>query len=160
MRTGPDNPRQADARRHAVAVAHGDAAPRTKRYAAMMGVTARTARRHRSPDASKGSPLYRHFEYLECVDDPYRIAAATMTHARRMTMKQWTTEELIERIHELHALDALGEGEDNATRARKGVSLLDRATATERDAAHDLELAACYREADARGLSERDVFGR
>lgn len=158
MSARPDSPESDTARQHAAATAHSDATPRLKRYAALYGVTQRTARRHRTPKDAKGSPLDQHFRYLDSIDDPWRVAAATMTYAKQLALKDLTNAQLIERIAELHEADALGEGEDNATRMRRGVSLLERAVATERDAAHDLELAACYREAAARGLRESDVM--
>jgi hypothetical protein len=154
----PD-PITAGTRRHAAATAHADAAPRVKRYASMIGVTPRTARRHRSPDDAKGSPLYRHFEYLEAVEDPWRIQAATMAHAKKLTLAHLTRSEVIARIRELHVEDAIGEGDDNATRARRGVRMLDRAAVAERDAAADIELAALYRRAHDLRISEEELFG-
>ena len=60
---------------------------------------------------------------------------------------------------QLQVEDAVGEGQDNANHVTRGVSSADRAVAHERDAATDLELAALWREADARGLTDADVFG-
>lgn len=148
-----------DTKRHTAAASHSDAAPRVKRYAALLGVTARTARRHRSPDEAKGSPLYRFNEYLEAVDDPWRILATNMATVKQRILSQWTDAEIVQRIETLHAEDALQEGIDNANRARRGLTWLDRATDTERDAAHDIALTALYREAHIRGISESEVFG-
>jgi hypothetical protein len=148
-----------NALRHAAATAHRDAAPRVKRYAGLLGVTPRTARRHRSPEAAKGSPLYRHFEYLAAVEDPWRVAAATMSHAHKLTLDHMEKPEVVARIRELHAEDAIGEGEDNAMRARRGVTMLDRAATAERDAAHDIELTALYRRAHELKVTETELFG-
>ena len=150
--------RTMEARHHHAGTAHADAAPRTKRYAALLGVTVRTAYRHRSPAETKGSPLDQTLRYMDAVDDPWRIAAATMTHATKLAIAHLTRAQVIERIHELHAVDAIGEGEDNAARARRGLSMLDRSAISERDAAHDIELAALYLRAHELGISERELF--
>jgi hypothetical protein len=60
---------------------------------------------------------------------------------------------------EVHVEDAIGEGDDNATRARRGVRMLDRAAVAERDAAADIELAALYRRAHDLRISEQELFG-
>jgi hypothetical protein len=123
-----------------------------------MGVTERTARNHRSPTAAQGSPLYRHLTYLDAVDDPWRIEAATRAHVMLRTLRRLTNAQLIERISELLRADATAEGCDNAAKATRGLSLAERAVLSERDAAIDIELAACYRLAAERGLKESDVM--
>ena len=152
-------PNQQETMRHHAATAHQDAAPRTKRYAALLGVTDRSARRHASTEAAKGSPLYRHFEYLSAVDDPWRIEAATRTHVIQGTLKKLTEVQLVDLIHELLVQDAHDEGADHAAKASRNTSFAERAVIAERDATTDLNLAAAYREAAERKLSVADVFG-
>ena len=67
--------------------------------------------------------------------------------------------EIVDRIRELLVEDPILEGIDNANRFRRGLSMLDRAVDSERDAAVDLELTALYRECAARNLGEVEVFG-
>jgi hypothetical protein len=144
---------------HAAATAHADAAPRTKRYAALMGVSERTARNHRSVKAAQGSPLRRYWAYLDAVDDPYRIEAATRSHLKMRKLKSMTDDELIARIRHLEQVDALDEGADNRAKVTRGVSALERAALAERDGASDIERAAAWRLIHERGLTDADVYG-
>lgn len=82
-----------------------------------------------------------------------------MAKAHQLTLATWRDSEIIDRIRALHVEDATGEGVDNANRARRKMTWLERAADTERDAAIDLELAALYRECAVRKIGEDEVFG-
>ena len=155
----PDTPRALDVRRYAVAVAHGDAHPRRKKAAANNAVTTRTERRWRTPADAKGSPLDRYSQYLETAQDPWRLLACNRVTVIQRTLQRWTNAQITDRIRELLVEDAIVEGIDNANRFRRGLSMLDRAVDSERDAAVDLELTALYRECAARNLGEVEIFG-
>ena len=153
------DPRRMDVRRHGAAVAHRDAHPKKKKAAAENGVTIRTERRWGSPKDAKGSPLDHYTQYLEHAQDPWRLLAHNRSTVMRSTLRKLSDREVVDRIQQLHAEDPLQEGIDNANRARRNLSFVERADDTERDAAQDLELAALYRECAARGIGEEEVFG-
>lgn len=149
-----------DAEVYATGSAHGDAAPRLKRYAALAGISERAARNHRSPTKAHGAPLDRHHDYLDTLDDPERALVASKVHVMNRTLRHLTNEQLFAEIRDLYASDARGEAEDNATRLDCNVSAMERAVIHERDASHDEKLAARWREVAARRLTPADVFGR
>ena len=153
-----DTPIREDVRRYAAAQAHAAAHAQKKRAAAVNGVTVRTERRWRTPTDSKGSPQHRYGLYLETAEEPWRLLACNRVTVIQQTIRRMTKAQIIERIHELHVEDARQEGVDNANRFRH-LPWLKRADDTSRDAAHDLELAALYRECAARRVPESEVFG-
>ncbi len=156
----PENPTRQRERLYAAARCHEQANPSHKRAAFDAGVTTRTERRWRTPTEAQGSPPETFARYVSTAQDPWRALAFARAAVLQKHLERLNNARLLERIHELHAVNAAGEGEDNATRAMVGVELSDRAVIAERDGTTDLELAACYREAAARGLSESDVFDR
>jgi len=154
-----ETPTRRASRRYSAARAHADACPNKKKVAFDFGVTTRTARRWASPSDAAGSPQDQYTKLLITARDPWRLLAHNRATVMQKTLGRLSNRELIDRIHQLLELDAQDEGEDNGAKVRRGIPLAERAVISERDGATDIELAACYREADARGLSERDIFG-
>jgi hypothetical protein len=156
----PENPIRQRERLYASARCHEQANPGHKKAAFDAGVTTRTERRWRTPTEAQGSPPETFARYVATAQDPWRALAFARAAVLQRHLERMNTPALLDRIHELHAANAGHEGEDNATRAMAGVALSDRAVIAERDGATDLELAACYREAASRQLSEADIFDR
>lgn len=154
-----DTPTRKAARSYRAAVAHRDANPRAKRAAFDNGVTTRTERRWRTPTEAQGSPLEVYARYVATSQDPARLEVFVRVTAEQERIRRLTNAELVAEIRALHAEDAIGEGQDNAARATRGISLLDRAAICERDATHDVKLAARYIEAASRGIPESEVMG-
>ena len=155
-----ENPTRQHSRRYAAARCHAEANPQHKRAAFDNGVTTRTERRWRTPTEAQGAPVESFARYLATAQDPWRVLAHLRSVITERHLERLANPELVERIHELHEVNARGEGDDNAARVTCGVELSDRAVISERDGATDLELAACYREASVRGLREARVFDR
>jgi len=148
------------ARRYSSARAHAEANPKHKRAAFDNGVTTRTERRWRTPSEAQGSPQEQYDRYLTTAQDPWRLEAHNRATVMQRHLGRLSNRELIDRIEQLHKIDSAGEADDHIARASRGIALLERAMICERDASHDLELAALYREAAARGLKEAEVMGR
>lgn len=158
--TAEDTPARKAARSYRAAVAHKEANPRAKRAAFDNGVTTRTERRWRTPTEAQGSPLEVYARYVATSQDPARLEVYGRVTREQERLRKLTNEQLIAEIEALHAEDARGEGEDNAARATRGISLRERAAVCERDATHDVKLAARYIEAASRGIPESMVMGR
>lgn len=154
-----ETPTRRASRLYGAARAHEDACPNKKKVAFDNGVTVRTARRWASPAEAAGSPQDSYARYLITARDPWRLLAHNRAIIVQRHLGRLSDRELVDRIHQLLEKDAQDEGADNGAKVRRGVPLGERAAISERDGATDLELAACYREAEARGLSEVDVFG-
>lgn len=106
-----------------------------------------------------GPPEARAFAaYLLVVSDPYRIEAAVRATVKQRALSKLSDAELIDRYRELLAIEPRVEADDRVKDVSRGLCWLQRAAASERDAAIDAEKAACEREFAARGLTERDVF--
>lgn len=147
-------------REHLAAMAHGDSYPNPKKAASRNGVTARTARRWRSPKESKGSPQDLYHLYLAQSENPWRLVAANQSMAAQQTVRRWPKAQLIARYRELLVEDKRTEAVDTANALERGVSWLSRAVDSERDAANDILKAAIEREFAVRGVSEEEVFER
>lgn len=157
--TPPSTPQVGAVRIAATADAHRDAHPRKKVAAADHGVHQRTEGRWgRRPDA-KGSPLHRYSEYLDTAQNPWRLLAHNYSRVMGRAHEDWTREQIVARIQELHVESCLTEGEDKANRARRGLSHLDRARDAERVATHQLELSALWRRAAELKISESEILG-
>lgn len=147
------------ARRAGAALAHADSHPCTTTVARVHGVTPRTAQRWARPADSQGSPQERYDRYLATSPDAFRLHAHNEATIVQRRLTRLSDKELIDRVHELDREDATGEGADNAAKVSRGIPLEERAAIAERDAAIELERAACLRELAARGRSEADVYG-
>ena len=151
-----DNPRRDDVRHQMAARTHGDADPNPKQTAAVMDRTPRTARRWRTD--GKGSPVDQQMLYLQNCPDPWRVIASLKATAMR-PVQQMAKAEILVRLRELHVADPIQEGVDTSNRYRQGLSWLDRAQDSARDAAHDEEIAALYIRCAELRISETEVFG-
>lgn len=145
-------------REHVSALAHGDAYCTPKKAARRNGVTPRTARRWRSPHEAKGSPQDGYTKYLENADEPWRLVAMNQVTATHLTVRRWRKEKLIAKYRELLAEGPHIEAADASNGVKRGVSWLERASATERDAAHEILKAAIEREFEIRRIAEAEVF--
>ena len=154
----PETITRRESRRYASSRAHAEAHPKHKRAAFDNGVTTRTERRWRTPSEAQGSPQEIYDRYLATAQDPWRLEAHNRATILQANLGSLTDRAIVARIHELNVDNAIVEGADNANRVRRGVSPADRATAHERDAAVEIELAALWRECAARGISEAEVF--
>lgn len=158
------NPTRTETRRAAVVYAagsaHADAAPRLKRYAALAGISERTARNHRSLTAAKGGPLDTHHRYLDTLEDPERALTASKVHVMQRRLRTLSDAQLIAEIRDLEAQNARAEGEENAARATRDLSPAEIAVICARDATIDAKLAARWQEVGARNLTTDDVRGR
>jgi hypothetical protein len=148
------------ARRYGAALAHADAHPCTRTVAEVAGVTTRTARRWSSPGEAQGSPQERYDVLFATSPDAWRYHAHNEATIVQRRMVRLSDRELADRIRQLDADDAIAEGADNAAKVQRGIPPAERAAIAERDAAIELERAACWREIHARGLGENDVYGR
>lgn len=156
----PETHARKQSRRYAAALSHLDANPRHKQAAHTNGVTVRTERRWRTPAEAQGSPAEMFARYVATAQDPERLEVYAEVTKEQARLRGMTNAALVAEIHALHVEDAHGEGLDNATRAKRGISFSERAVVCQRDATHDIKLAARYQECAARGLSEGDVFGK
>lgn len=154
----PHSPYVDAVREHMAARAHGDAYETPKKAALRNGVSPRTARRWRSPREAKGSPQDQYSIYLAHSDQPWRLVAANKVTAEQKTVSTWTDAQLIARYRELLIEGPHTEAVDTANASRRGVCWLDRATDSERDAAHDVLKAAIEREFAVRRITEEEVF--
>lgn len=152
-------PYRDDVRREMAARAHGDIDGNAKKVAARNHVTPRTGRRWRTPDDAKGSPAYRLMLYAETAPNPHRLLA-TIGAVADERVRSMSDDELIERIRDALIENVHQEAADHAQRACACHSMIDRALASERDAAGDLELARLYRECAVRRITwDRIVHG-
>lgn len=150
------NARTRDVLKAAAARAHADAEPDDRKAVARHGKSRRTWARARA----EGPVEVRAAQaYLWESPHPWRIAAELTATAKHRTVERLSRAELIERYRDLLEADAIGEGEDNALRVRRSVDWMDRAAASERDAAIDMEKAACERRFAVLGVTEPEVFG-
>lgn len=156
MRT--KTPARQDSRRYAAAHAAADGNPNTKRTAYRNGVTVRTAQRWSSPVEATGSPAEVWARYVATSEDPERLEVFAEVTKEQKRLARLTNAELIEQIRTLMAEDPRTEAADNVAKVSRGISLMERALISERDATIDMKLAARFREAAARGLKESDVF--
>lgn len=129
-----------------------------KGLAAHHGVSRRTAQRWLSPDVARG-PVYQFVEYLATAQRPFRLVAHTYSTVLEHKVRAYTRLQLIARIRDLHIESSTQDGETGANRARRGMDLAQRAASEERSAALRLELAACWRVAAEREITESEVFG-
>lgn len=141
------------------AAAHADAHPRSKAAAVANDRSFRTERRWRDPRSSKGSPLYRFAEYLETAQEPWRLLAHNYSTVMERDLRKLTRQEIIEAIREAQIESALHDGQERANLARRGMRHLVRSIDFERAATFRLKLAALWRIAEEKGISEGEVFG-
>lgn len=141
------------------AAAHEDAHPRSKAAAMANGISFRTERRWRHPRSSKGSPLYRFAEYLETAQDPWRLLAHNYSTVMERELEKLTRQEIIGSIRETHVESAIQDGQEKANRSRRGMRHLERSIDAERAATFQLKLAALWRIAQKKGISQEEVFG-
>lgn len=145
------------------ALAHADAehgqpdALVARRYSA---AGRKTSRRAASEWKRVAPPESREFHaYLLVVSDPYRIEASVRATVKQRALSKLSDADLIERYHELLQHEPVVEAQDRVLTVSRGVSWLDRAAASERDASIEAEKAACAREFASRGITEAQVFG-
>ena len=150
------NPRHTDVRHQMAARTHEDADANPKKTAVAMDRTPRTARRWKTE--GKGSPVDQQMLYLENCPDPWRVMASLKATALR-PIKKMMKAQVLDRLSELHVADPLQEGVDTSNRSRRGLSWLDRAQDSARDAAHDMEIEALYLRCAELGVAEAEVFG-
>lgn len=122
-------------------------------------VSDRTERRWRDPRRAKGSPIYRYAKYLETAQDPWRLLAHNYSTVMERELEQLSRREVVEMIRELHVESAIHDGQEKANRSRRGLRHLDRSIDAERAATYQLKLAALWRIAEKKGISEKEVFG-
>lgn len=142
---------------HLAARAHAEAYPGVKRAATRNGVTPRTARRWRSPEEAKGSPLHTYHRYLASAEHPWRLVAANYSAALEHTVRAWPTDRLIREYRAVLARDKAGEAVDTQHDLDPTVPWETLAESSERDAADDLLKAACEREFAARRIPRARV---
>lgn len=160
--TAKTDPRGRDVIAAVAGLAHADAerghtaADVARRYS---GAGRRTSRRAASEWTRTGTPEHREFTaYLLVVSDPYRIEASIRSTIKQRAISRLSNAELIHRYHELLAIEPRVEADDRVLCVTRGACWLQRAAASERDAAIDAEKAACEREFAARGITEAQVF--
>lgn len=152
------DPRRRDVIAAAAAAAHVDAeGGRPDRDAARRFSTSRRTVNRWTHD---GPPAVREFSlYLLHSPDPYRVAVDALAIAKQHAIARKSTPDLIADYRALMQQECRVEAEDRMDDVQRGVSWLDRAAASARDAAVDAEKAACEREFAARGVTEAEVFG-
>jgi hypothetical protein len=162
-RTAKADPRGRDVLTAVVGMAHADAergrtaADVARRYTRS---GRKTSRRAASEWTRVGTPEHREFTaYLLVVSEPYRIEASVRATIKQRAISKLSDAELIDRYRDLLALEPRVEADDRVMGVTRGASWLDRAAASERDAAIDAEKAACEREFAARGITEGQVYG-
>lgn len=124
-----------------------------------------TARRWRRSVASvdnvcvghPSSPVVRHDELIESVDNPFALAAHAKAVAMRATLRDMTDAALCKRLGEIMHLEPLAEGETNQSEAVLYLTgdLLPLAERGELEAALLLERSAILRECARRGVDPR-----
>lgn len=108
-----------------------------------------------------GPPEARAFAaYLLVCADPFRLEANVRATVKQRALAKLSNADLIERYHELLAIEPRVEADDRIKDVSRGLCWLKRAAASERDAAIDAEKAACEREFAGRGLTETQVMDR
>lgn len=147
------------ARCEGAALAHQDAYPNGKAAAIDNGVTYRTERRWRKPRDAQGSPAERDARYIEQAEWPERLLAHYRAKVWEKRYRVLTKTQVISFIRSHMAEDSVAEGEENASRVRRGIPPLQRAALHERDAGHDIRLSALWQRAHDLGITEADVFG-
>lgn len=148
--------------RHAVAgMAQKRAHPNAKKYAARMGVSVRTAQRHRKLDKSAGSPLDVMLRAIDAAE-PYeaRVMLSVLSAAiQRKEVRDAPLAELIARYRTILAEDARHEGHDNALKCCRETGWLERMDSSALDRAHDDEKLAIEWEFHVRKVKVWEVFG-
>lgn len=159
QRTAKTDPRGRDFLAAAAAMAHADAERGKKDREAMRRYG--TSRRSHSRWRTEGPPALRDAgAYLLACSDPFRADAFLRATDKMRVLARLSDAALIERYHELLRYEPQVEANDRVLDVSRGVSWMDRAAASERDAAIEAEKAACAREFARRGLTEAEVFGR
>lgn len=142
------------------AAAHRKAHPRTKRTAALMGVTDRSVQRWKKRADAKGSPVERYNAALEAAEDPYIMLAHSQVAVERKKLKARSTADLITDYLQLLTEDVLHEGRDNALKLCRATSWEERAQVSAEDAAIEIRKAAIEQEFMVRRVPLSEVFGR
>lgn len=140
------------------AAAHGDTEPDDSAAVARGAAPSRrTANRWRQ--AGRGSPAEAFGSFLLDCRDPFRMLAHVKALAKRAALAKLTNAELIERYRDLRIAEKQREAADTILDMDAAAGWLDRAAASERDAALDEECAAIERVFAERRITPAEVFG-
>lgn len=136
--------------------AHEDAEPDDAESGKRHDRSRRTAHHWRK----NGPPPVREFQsYMFNSPDPYRLVAQVKTMAKAQALKDKTDDELIASYHDLLPSEKERESDDTKLDLCRRSCWLDKARASERDAALDEEKAAHEFEFAARRISYEQVWG-
>lgn len=137
------------------AFAQADAEPVAKRAARRHATSERTVQRW----AVEGPPAMRNAAlFLSRAADAIRHAASLLTAACRSDLARRSRAELVVLYHEVLAAEKAAEAVDTCGDLRRG-GWLERARATEADAALDLRKAAIERRFAELRITDADVWG-
>lgn len=138
------------------AFAQSDAEPTAKRAARRHETSERTVQRW----AVEGPPAMRNAAlFLSRATNAVRHAASLLTAACRSDLARLSQPQLTALYHEVLAAEKAAEAVDTCGDMRRGGSWLDRARATEADAALDLRKAAIERRFAELRMTDAEVWG-
>lgn len=138
------------------AFAQADAEPVAKRAARRHQTSERTVQRW----AVEGPPAMRNAAlFLSRAADAVRHAASLLTAACRSDLGRRSRAELVTLYHDVLAAEKAAEAIDTCGDLRRGGCWLERARATEADAALDLRKAAIERRFAELRLTDAEVWG-
>ena len=150
------DPRRSYAMARSSGHAHADIYPSDSKCALALGIHRATANRYRK----NGGRLQELADYVTNAPDTFRIMAHLESWNIQKRIKNLPTPDLTKRYHEVLQEERDAENDDSKLDVLLGSSWLDRARASERDAAINLEKSGIEREFAARGVTEAEVWRR
>jgi hypothetical protein len=153
--SGPISPIVRDVAHEMAARAHADAEPNAKKAARRNGNSERTEYRWRV----EGPPPVRNCQlFLYRSADPFRHMATLMAAAHRRDIDDLSRAELIAAYHDVLEREKAAEAHDTRGDLDRSASWLDKAMASEQDAALDLRKAAIERRFAELRITREEVW--